>query len=53
MENMADSQILFGDSPGATFTIGTSILALQLSSSNVTLEASNNITFTDGFFCDE
>jgi len=45
-----DAQVLFGDSPGATFTIGTGILASQLSSSNVTLEASNNITFTTDFF---
>ncbi len=47
---LTDSQILFGDSPGATFIIGTGILASQLLLNDVILEASNNITFTTNFF---
>ena len=42
---LADSQILAGDSPGATFTI--SEVALENTSGNVVLQATNNITVND------
>ncbi|MEN9233541.1 MAG: hypothetical protein Q6J74_05565, partial [Gloeomargarita sp. DG02_1_bins_92] len=47
---LADGKILFGDSPGATFTIGTGVLATQLALNDVVLEASNDIVFTTSFF---
>lgn len=39
--------ILFDDSPGADFTISSSSLTSQLSSNDVILQATNNITFDD------
>ncbi|MCS6781686.1 MAG: CHAT domain-containing protein [Gloeomargarita sp. SKYBB_i_bin120] len=46
---LADGQILFSDAPDITFTIGTNLLASQLTRNNVILQASNNIVFTTSF----
>ncbi len=43
---LTDSQILFGDSPGATFTVDKT--ALEAITGNITLEATNNITISQG-----
>ncbi|WAS06524.1 CHAT domain-containing protein [Gloeomargaritales cyanobacterium VI4D9] len=44
-----DNQILFADSPGATFKISTAKLNSQLGTGNVILQATNNITFSVDF----
>lgn len=47
---LSDGEILFGDSPGATLIISNTELSNQLSSNNVRLQATNDITFTTSFF---
>ncbi len=42
---LADGQILFGDSPGATFTINVGTLTSQLTANDVILQATNSIFF--------
>jgi len=44
-----DNEILFADSPGATFKISTTKLNTQLETGTVILQATNNVTFTVAF----
>ncbi len=44
-----DKQILFADSPGATFKISTATLNSQLETGNVILQATKNVTFEVNF----
>ncbi len=46
---LTDNQILFSDSPGATFKISTATLSSQLETGNVILQATDNVTFTVNF----
>lgn len=47
---LIDGQVLFTDSPGATFKISTNQLLTQLALNDVILQATNNVTFTENLF---